>query len=291
MSDLSVLGLGQMGSALAATAINAGYKTVVWNRTASRAEPLVTNGAQHVSDVADAIEQSPITIVCVSDYEAADSILRTPAALAALKDRVLVQLSSGSPQLARTTDKWASEAGALYVDGGIMGYPSDIGTPDSIFIVSGNEEGYTRAEPILRILAPKTEYLGADPSHASAIESAILSASVGLVFGVVNGAALCEASGISIVQYAKLVQPVLNMDVEATMESARKIENGNLEETDAYLETWAEALNTTIETIRDAGYSVEIPKFYQNLLNRAIEKGFGAHDIGVLIEVLRPAND
>ena len=229
-------------------------------------------------------------MVCVGDYDAADTFLRTPDALAALKGRVLIQLTSGSAQLAQSTHAWAKEAGVLYLDGAIMGYPSDIGSPDSMFVISGDEEGYTLAEPLLRILAPKLEYLGADPARASAMDSAILSATFGLIFGMLNGAALCEATGTSIRQYTKLVQPVLTMETEEIAGSAIKIEDNTLHDTGAFLATWAAVLNPMIETMEGAGYNSEIPNFMRKMLNRAIDQGWGEYDIGALIKILRPTS-
>jgi 3-hydroxyisobutyrate dehydrogenase-like beta-hydroxyacid dehydrogenase len=290
MAEITFLGLGLMGSALAETMVQAGHDTVVWNRTTSRTQPLVVKGAQKASNPAEAITESPIIVVCVGDYDAADTFLRTPDALAALKGRVLVQLTSGSAQLAQYTNAWAKEAGVLYLDGAIMGYPDDIGSPDSMFVISGDEEGYTLTEPLLRILAPKLEYLGADPARASAMDSAILSASFGLIFGMLNGAALCETTGVSIRQYTKLVQPVLTMEMEAIARSAIKIEDDNLKDTDAFLATWAAVLNPMIETMEGAGYNAEIPAFMRSMLDRAIEQGWGEYDIGALIKVLRPTS-
>ena len=100
MANISFLGLGLMGVALAETMIKGGNDTVIWNRTTSKADALVAMGAQMASSPADAISRSPITVVCVADYDASNSILRTPEALAALNGRILVQLSSGSYELA-----------------------------------------------------------------------------------------------------------------------------------------------------------------------------------------------
>ena len=44
MSDISVIGLGAMGSALARTLLQNGYAVTVWNRTAEKAGPLVSAG-------------------------------------------------------------------------------------------------------------------------------------------------------------------------------------------------------------------------------------------------------
>jgi 3-hydroxyisobutyrate dehydrogenase-like beta-hydroxyacid dehydrogenase len=289
-AEISFLGLGNMGFALAESVIKAGHDTVVWNRTASKAEPLVKLGAAQASSAADAISRSPIIVVCVVDYDSSDSILKSPDCLPALEGKVLVQLSSGSCELARAAGAWATEAGAKYLDGGIECYPEDIGTPDSTFFLSGDEEGYAQAEPILRVMAPKQEYLGDDPGRASALDTAMLATDLGLILGVMSGAAICEATGIPISKYVESARPVIAPDIEAQYESAIKYESGDLLETDAFLKQWAEVVEPVIETLRSAGYSTEFPRLVRELMKRGIDQGWGEHDAGVLIKVLGQGN-
>ena len=45
MSEVSVIGLGAMGSALVRALLRAGHRVTVWNRTSAKAEPLVREGA------------------------------------------------------------------------------------------------------------------------------------------------------------------------------------------------------------------------------------------------------
>ena len=288
MADITFLGLGLMGTALAAKVIEAGYDVVVWNRDGSKAEPLVAKGARYKSSPAGAISESPIVVVCVGNYDAADSFLRTPESLTALKGRVFVQLTSGSARAACSTQAWAKEAGAMYLDGGIMAYPSDIGTTESMFLVAGDEDGYAQAEPFLRILAPKLEYLGDDPARASALFSAIYSAECGLMFGILNGAALCEATGIPISQFTDLIKSDFGTSGDGYIENAIKYESNDLDKTDAFLRTWAETIVPMAEMMEDAGYNSDFPKFMRRVLNVAIERGWGEQDIGALIKVLRP---
>lgn len=290
MAEITFLGLGLMGTALAEAMVKAGHDTVVWNRTPSKADSLVAMGAQLAPDPADAITKCPITVVCVSDYDASDSFLRTPESLAALNGRVLVQLTSGSYRVARESNEWVTQAGASYLDGGIMGYPSDIGTSDSTFIMAGDEKAYTQAEPLLRILAPNLEYLGDDPGRASAVDSAVMAADFGLIMGVFTGAAICEATGISIKQYVEIARPVLAMDLEAQYESAIKYEDNVTEKTDAYLKQWREVIDPVVETTENAGYNAEFPTLVRTMLDRAIDQGWGEHDVGALIKMLRPGS-
>ena len=288
MGDVSFLGLGDMGFALANTVAKAGYDTVVWNRTKDRAAPLFEAGARLASSPAEAISESPIVVVCVSDYEVADTLLRTTDCLTALKGRVLVQLSSGSPRLARTTREWVHQAGASYLDGEIVAYPNQIGGPEAQIFIAGDERAYAKAEPLLRVLSPLTEYLGDDPVKASALNLAIISAGVGLITGVINGAAICEAAGISLVEYGRHFPLSAESDARALVESLRKIEDGGLDESDASIEGWAPIVDSMVEFAKETGYDPKVSTFIGRFFGQAIDRRLGAQDVGALIEVLRP---
>ena len=288
MADITILGLGLMGATLARNLLEAGHETVVWNRTAAKAAALAADGARHAAGPAEAISESPVTVVCVDSYETCDKFLRTPDTLAALNGRVLVQLTSGSPRMAQSMHDWAGAAGASYLDGGIMAYPGDIGAPDTVFLISGDETGFTQAEPLLRVLAPKLEYLGADPVRASAMDQAILCAALGNKFALFNGAALVEAMGMSIKQYVALVRPIFAIETESALESTIKYDEDGLEKTDAYLKLWQEILGQIVETMESAGCDAEILKPMHKHFDRALERGWGNHDVGALIRLMRP---
>ncbi|MFB9640637.1 NAD(P)-binding domain-containing protein, partial [Streptomyces spiralis] len=86
-SPVTVLGLGPMGRALATAFLESGHPTTVWNRTASKADALAARGASRADSVADAVAASPLTIVCVIDYDAVRAV--TEPAAGALRGRTL----------------------------------------------------------------------------------------------------------------------------------------------------------------------------------------------------------
>jgi 3-hydroxyisobutyrate dehydrogenase-like beta-hydroxyacid dehydrogenase len=288
MANISFLGLGDMGFALANTITGAGHNTIVWNRTKERAAPLLEKGAILASSPVEAISKSSIIVVCVSDYEAAEKFLRTPDALAALNGRVLVQLSTCSPKQARAADDWVHQAGASYLDGEILAYVEQIGTPESLFLVSGDNNAYSQCEELLKILAPQTRYLGPNPARASALTLGFHSGSLGLITGILNGAAICEAEGVSMSEFGDLIPLLMGYDAEALSESVKRIEAGGLEDSDASIGVWAAITKPIIETAKETGYDPAFPAFIQDLFDRAIKNGLGEHNVGALINVLRP---
>ena len=69
MTDISVIGLGDMGSALAATLLDNGYSVTVWNRSADKAVPLTAAGALLAGSAKEAIAASPATITCITSHD------------------------------------------------------------------------------------------------------------------------------------------------------------------------------------------------------------------------------
>jgi len=77
MSDVTLIGLGAMGSALAKALIDAGHSITAWNRSPERLKKIVALGAHGASDVLDAVKSSNVILVCVSNYTATRNFLGT----------------------------------------------------------------------------------------------------------------------------------------------------------------------------------------------------------------------
>ena len=70
-------------------------------------------------------------------------------------------------------------------------------------MLAGDKTAFEAAEPLLKEYTPRTRYLGSDPAKSSVLSLAALSGSIGLTIGIMNGAALCEAAGISFQELTK----------------------------------------------------------------------------------------
>jgi 3-hydroxyisobutyrate dehydrogenase-like beta-hydroxyacid dehydrogenase len=288
MTDrLGVIGLGEMGSALAGALLQAGFSTCVWNRTADKARPIADAGAVLADSPADAAAKSDVLVVCVSNYEIADSLLREPEAEARLKGKTIVQLTTGTPTQGREASAWADALGAEYLDGSIMAFPSQIGTDEALILVCGRESSYEKTGRILEALATQVVYLGTDAGRASALDQALLSSMLGLIVGVVSGVRVCEAENIPVEQYSTVLAALMPTSTQEAQRITERIAAGDLRETEAALKTWAGGVDHMITAAGSGGGSDEFPTFLQRLFRRAIDAGYGDYDIAALIEVLR----
>ena len=165
---VSVLGLGRMGAALARALIKAGHTSNVWNRSPDKAHPFAALGATVAASVSDAIAASDIIIVNVTDYAASQALLRDPKIAETLRGKLIVELSSGTPQEARQAARWAEAQGAHYLDGAILATPDIIGSEAATILVSGPLAAFTAHQQTLATLG-NVRHAGEDPGTAAAL--------------------------------------------------------------------------------------------------------------------------
>src|SRR5262245_13058785 len=136
-TSVTVLGLGNMGRALARAFLAGGHPTTVWNRSPHKADELVAAGARRADSVLDAVSAGELVVVCVVAYPAVHAIVDQAAS--ALRGRTLVNLTADSPDNARAMALWAGDRGIDYLDGSILTPTVTIGTPGAVLIYSGPE--------------------------------------------------------------------------------------------------------------------------------------------------------
>ena len=116
MSELTVIGLGAMGSAIARTLIDNQCDLTVWNRSPEKAKKIVELGASSAETLKQAIESSPRILFCIHGYEATRALLDDPDIISLLPGRTIIQMSTGTPAEARTAEAWINEQGGHYLD-------------------------------------------------------------------------------------------------------------------------------------------------------------------------------
>ncbi|MCP3143592.1 NAD(P)-binding domain-containing protein [Pyxidicoccus sp. QH1ED-7-1] len=289
-SDVTVIGLGKMGSALAGAFLRAGRRVTVWNRTANRAQPLQQAGAVLASSAAAAVQASPLVVVCVSDYPSTRAILEAPEVASALSGRTLVQLSSGTPQEARDLDGWVRARGADLLCGAILAWPSQIGTEEASIVVSGPNAALRRHEAMLRTLAGTLNDMGEAVGAACALCAAVLSYMAVHWIGFAHGARVCQAEGLSVADFGETLwafAPGLGQDAR---HMAQVIETGRYANPDSTLETAGNDVARLVQQAREAGISGALPAFAAGIFRQAIDAGLGAEENAALFKVLHGAS-
>lgn len=119
---IGFIGLGDLGQPIACNLLAAGYALKVYNRTASKAEPLVALGAQQVSQPQEALTRGGIVVSVVWDDAALESIVMGEGFLEQLgPDGIHLSMSTVSPATAQKLAAAHAERGSSYVEAPVFG--------------------------------------------------------------------------------------------------------------------------------------------------------------------------
>ena len=282
MSEISVIGMGLMGSALAKTLLSAGHTVTVWNRSLERAELLVGDGAEIGVTVADAVKASPVILVCIDNYATTRKIFASNEVLSVLADRVVVQMSSGTPLEAVADEGWFVEKDAGYLDAAILGSPKIIGTQAGQILIAGKENLWKQCKTILECLAGNFRYTGTKIDSAKILDLAWLSQRLGYFMGVFQGLLLCEAAGVGLDVFSATVA----VDARASM-IANTIHTNTFTDPINTVNVWKEALHHIQTHAQELGTNSEVLDFIAEKFQRAQAAGYEEEDLAALIKIFR----
>jgi 3-hydroxyisobutyrate dehydrogenase-like beta-hydroxyacid dehydrogenase len=283
---VGLIGLGNMGTAMAERVLDAGYGLVVYNRTPEKAEPLGRRGAVVAETPADLVEQVDVVLTSLADDEAFEAV--AAEVLAAARPRtVLVDMSTVSPAASARVASLAEEASVEYLRAPVSGNPSVVRAGNLSFIVSGSRETLERVEPVILAIGPTVHHVG-DREQARIVKLAINLVIAGLGQLMSEALVLGEASGVSRADLLEVMgssaagapfvkyktEPLLREDFSATFTTA-------LMEKD---------IDLVLDAAVEAGVELPVATEMKTLLRAAVDAGHANDDFMALYLHLRSAS-
>jgi 3-hydroxyisobutyrate dehydrogenase-like beta-hydroxyacid dehydrogenase len=170
---IAFIGLGNMGAAMAASLLKAGFGVRVFNRTVEKARPLLEHGATLAQSPAEAVEPGGIVVTMLTDDRAVDDIaLDAHGILECLGNGVHLSMSTIAPHTARRLADIHRERGASYVASPVFGKP-DVAAQAKLWIAtSGAAAARERVRPIQEAVSQRVVDFGDDPGAANVIKLA-----------------------------------------------------------------------------------------------------------------------
>jgi len=290
MNAVTVIGLGAMGSALATAFLNKGRRVTIWNRTEKKAERFAAKGASVAKTPADAFAASGVTVVCVDNYEVLFELLKTEGCSKSIEGKTVIQLSTGTPHDARNAEGILHVHRANYLDGAILAYPEGIGADETAILVSGEETVFLQCESLLRDLAGGTTFVGSNVGNAAALDSAALSAVIGLYAGFLHGVAICEKENLPVLEYGQMIAEQMPIAAAGVLQLGERIASASFKETQASLKTYAAVAKRLLTHAETSRINASFPEYASKILAQGESKGLGEHDLAALIAVFREKN-
>lgn len=201
--SVTVIGLGPMGQAMVRAYLEAGIAVTVWNRSAEKVEAMAELGATGAATVADALAGAELIVLSLTQYDAMYDVLGQAADR--LPGKVVVNMSSDSPENTRRGAAWIRSRCGEFLAGGVMAQPGDLAGPSSYIFYSGPQEVFEEHRELLAPLGAP-EYLGTDDGLAQLYYQAMFALFMPMLLGYEQAMAMIESSGSRISRFLPYAQ-------------------------------------------------------------------------------------
>lgn len=282
-ADLSILGLGAMGSAVASRLLASGLRIAVWNRSPQKADPLVAKGAEAVATAEEALLAAPITLVILSDAKVACDVLG--AVRTNLSGRTVVNYSSGTTADVLAFRDLAGNARCRYLRGAITSYPRNVGHQDSCYFYSGDLDAFEAHRVILDRLSGGALFLSA--ADAAALGTAVTIQSFvamgGFYEAVAAGTRLGAATDGLVTNLIRVSRFLL---LDAIDDAAQRLAHNNFGGEQATIDTHIVHIESLIASLSEHGIATPLLDAFLATARRASVLGYGLEDIAATSKAL-----
>ena len=286
--EVSVIGLGAMGSGIARTLIEGGCKVSVWNRSRAKVDDLVAVGAIGCNEPKEALDGNTIVIVCVSDYAVWRHIIQEHSLASHFEDTCIIQLTTGTIDDVQTHASLILDNGGRLVEGAVMCYPRNLGTDEAALLLSGAPNVVEECTPILSILDENWKSLGEDINQPSVLSRSLMSGLTGALMGLVNGAAICRAGGVSLDVFMKFNEGTNSILIAEQKRLIEAIRDGRTEENEASIKAWREGNQALNSVAASLGTNLTLQNSIQAVFQEGKRRGLDEHDLSALVDVFDP---
>jgi 3-hydroxyisobutyrate dehydrogenase-like beta-hydroxyacid dehydrogenase len=204
---IGFLGLGKMGSGIAANLLRAGHEVTVWNRSANKAESLIAQGAAQAASPREAASGRAVVMSMLADDPALEAVL-------AGQDGLLEGLARGALHVSLSTiavstaDRIAAlhgHRGQRLVCAPVFGRPDAAAAAKLFIVAAGPEADFEEANALFPAIGQRTFYLGEKPSTANLMKLCGNFTILAAIESMAEAMALAQKGGIPKKQFLEVL--------------------------------------------------------------------------------------
>jgi 3-hydroxyisobutyrate dehydrogenase-like beta-hydroxyacid dehydrogenase len=282
-TEVGLIGLGQMGRAIARRVLVADYRLKIYNRTREKAEIFLQQGAGWASCPRELAESVDVVITVVADNDALEAVVTGPDGVAAgiRPGCVLVDMSTLSPAGVQKSAAAVEERGAEMLHAPILGGPMNVYVGGATITVGGKEEVIRRIRPLLENISRPVINVGplTNGTHMKLALNIMLSH---LLSGIASSLAFAGRAELDQKLLIQIISRAAGHMLERIGEKMLSDDTGvtfsirNLEKDQRYFLEAAGELNLKLPTIETT----------QRLLKKALDDGWSEEDYTGLYRLL-----
>jgi 3-hydroxyisobutyrate dehydrogenase-like beta-hydroxyacid dehydrogenase len=279
--DIAVLGMGRMGSALAARLLDGGHRVTVWNRSKGKAGEVVSAGAREAESITDAAADAEVVITMLANDDAVRAVALGELRSSSGDQTIYVNTSTVSPAL---NSELAKAFPGRFLAMPVLGSPDAVRSGQAVYLAGDDGSVVDRLAPVLASLSSSVHRYHT-PSLATAAKLAVNLLLLSQVTALAESFAVGRSGGLSDDQLRDLLggsavlPPGIKNRFEAVLSGPQ---NG----------WW-----TTVLGAKDAGLAidvaqaadVELPEAeaVKRLYDRAAASGLDHADIAAVTDLYR----
>ena len=165
------VGLGQMGLPMVGHLLHSGFEVEVYNRSPEKAQAVVEKGALLAPNVETVVQNNDVLFLMVSDYPAIESLL-TPAVLAALKGKVVVNMSTVSPTQNQLIEAQLKSHQVHFIEAPVSGSSKVAEAGKLLVLGAGDKAIFDQLVPLFNAFSSKVYHYG-DVGKAGGVKLAV----------------------------------------------------------------------------------------------------------------------
>ena len=285
---IGFVGLGIMGSAMAANLVQGGFRVTVWNRSPDRCRPLVAAGA----GTAD----SPRAVAEVSEILFA--MMATPAAVEAVRDgndgiiaglrpgTGYVDMSTVDAETSIESARLTHAAGALFLEAPVAGSRKPAEDATLTIMAAGDRELYDLSLAALEKMGRKLLFLG-ETGNAARMKLANNLVMGGMLTALCEGMALASASGLDTAQFLEVLDSGAVSNPMFRLKGPQIAANGEFPAAFP-LRHMQKDLRLALRLGEDVGQPLFATATVNELYKAALAEGLGDADFAAVSRVIRP---
>jgi len=285
-SHVGLIGLGTMGTGMAANLLRAGFPLAVYNRTQAKAEPFGPLGARVAGTPAALATGSNVIISMLADDAASRNAWLGPdgALAAAEPGTVLVEASTVSPTWIAELAKLAGERSLALLDAPVTGSRVQASEGQLTFLVGGNKDALEKVAPVLQAMGKEVVHLG--PTGSGAKLKLLNNFLCGVqVASLAEGLTWLERSGLDIAKSLSILKVGAPGSPLLGALSTRMTNNDYT--VNFLLKLMAKDLEYAAAAARTLGVQLTMAASAEALFEEAIAQGYAEKDMSSVIEPVR----
>tara|TARA_Y100000588_G_scaffold278305_1_gene294928 strand:+ start:1587 stop:2459 length:873 start_codon:yes stop_codon:yes gene_type:complete len=283
--NISVIGLGSMGSALAATLLKSNFNVSVWNRTLLKSQNLENKGANICLSPNEAFKNSQFIIASLSNYEAWNNIIDSNQIDINLSGKTIIQLTTGSIEEVMAFSDWVKKYNGNLLEGIISCFPSQIGTKESLILLAGSNKSINNCKDIISILSPEYKNLGSNLIAPTVLSRAFLSGALGGLIGMMNGVVLCQKADISLDNFKDIYMDRSSIIEQESKRIIDAIATNDTNNTEASISAWGHGQEALLSISKTLNSNLDFQLTLNSLFKQAIKAGLENHDLSAIYKI------